>query len=77
VVFLDNLATHESTDAEKAMRKAVCWFLLLSFYSPDLNPIIMAFSKHKAHLRRIGARTFSNMFYAISEICGLYSPEEC
>ena len=38
------------------MRKAGCWFLFLPPYSPDLNPIEMAFSKLKAHLRRIGAR---------------------
>ena len=77
VVILDNLATHKNAEAEKAMRKAGCWFLFLLPYSPDLNPIEMSFSKLKAHLRRIGARTFTNMFNAISEICDLYSAEEC
>jgi transposase len=46
-------------------------------YSPNLNPIEMAFSKLKAHLRRIGARTFTDMFNALAEICDLFSPEEC
>jgi len=77
VVILDNLATHKNAEAEKAMRKAGCWFLFLPPYSPDLNPIEMAFSKLKAHLRRIGARTFTDMFNAIADICDLYSPEEC
>ena len=54
-----------------------CWFLFLPPYSPDLNPIEMAFSKLKAHLRLIGARNFTDMFNAIAEICDLYSPEEC
>ncbi|WP_217805733.1 IS630 family transposase, partial [Roseovarius sp. A-2] len=77
VVILDNLATHKNVEAEKAMRRAGCWFLFLPPYSPDLNPIEMAFSKLKAHLRRIGARTFTDMFNAIADICDLYSPEEC
>jgi transposase len=77
VVILDNLATHKNADAAKAMRKAGCWFLFLPPYSPDLNPIEMAFSKLKAHLRRIGARTFTDMFNAIVQVCDLYSPDEC
>lgn len=59
------------------MRKAGCRFLFLPPYSPDLNSIEMAFSKLKAHLRRIGARTFTDMFNALDEICDLYSPDEC
>jgi len=77
VVILDNLATHKNAAAAKAMREAGCWFLFLPPYSPDLNPIEMAFSKLKAHLRRIGARTFTEMFHALTEICDLFSPEEC
>jgi len=77
VVILDNLATHKNAAAAKAMRDAGCWFLFLPPYSPDLNPIEMAFSKLKAHLRRIGARTFADMFNALAEICDLYSPDEC
>jgi transposase len=46
-------------------------------YSPDLNPIEMAFSKLKAHLRRIGARTIDELWRAVGSICNLYSPEEC
>ena len=77
VVILDNLATHRNAQAAEAMHRAGCWFLFLPPYSPDLNPIEMAFSKLKAHLRRIGARTFTQMFDAIAEICDLYSPVEC
>ena len=44
--------------------------------SPDLNPIEMAFSKVKAHLRRIGARTFDQFIKAIGEICDLFTPDE-
>ncbi len=77
VVILDNLAIHKNLQAAKALREAGCWFLFLPPYSPDLNPIEMAFSKLKAHLRRIGARSFTDMFSALAEICDLYSPHEC
>jgi len=76
-LILDNLAPHKNATAAKAMRKAGCWFLFLPPYSADLSPIELAFSKLKAHLRRIGARTFTDMFKALSEICELYTPDEC
>ncbi len=46
-------------------------------YSPDLNPIEMAFSKLKAHLRAMKARTIEALWKAIGDICDLYSPDEC
>lgn len=58
-VVLDNLATHRNKKAETALKEHGCWFLYLTPYSPDLNPIEQAFSKLKAHLRRIGPRTSS------------------
>ncbi len=77
VVILDNLSTHKSQRAAEALRKSGCWFLFLPAYSPDLNPIEMAFSKLKAHLRRIGARTFDALFEALGDICDLFDPHEC
>ena len=77
VVILDNLAVHKNVEAAKALRERGCWFLFLPPYSPDLNPIEMAFSKLKAHLRRIGARTFDQLFNAIGEVCDLFTPDEC
>ena len=77
VVILDNLATHRNKEAAQALREHGCWFLYLPPYSPDLNPIELVFSKLKAHLRRIGARTFTDVFNAIGSICDLYEPAEC
>jgi hypothetical protein len=37
----------------------------------------MAFSKLKAHLRRIGARTFDELISALGDICDLFDPKEC
>lgn len=77
VVILDNFATHKNKEAAQALKDAGCWFLFLPPYSPDLNPIEMAFSKLKAHLRRIGARTFDTLLESIADICDLYEPQEC
>ena len=63
--------------AALALRKQGCWFLFLPPYSPDPNPIEMAFSKLTADLRRIRARTFDALFLALGDICGLFDPDEC
>ena len=43
IVVLDNLPAHKSAAAEKAIRAKDAWLLFLPPYSPDLNPIEMAF----------------------------------
>ena len=77
VVILDNLSVHRSPHAARMLKERRCWFLPLPPYSPDLNPIEMAFAKLKAHLRRIGARTFDSLLTAIGNLCDLFSPDEC
>jgi transposase len=77
VVILDNLSSHKSEKAKAALKAVGAWFLFLPPYSPDLNPIEMAFSKLKAHLRRIGARPIDELCQAVGDICDLYTPDEC
>jgi transposase len=77
VVILDNLSVHLSAKAEAVLRSRGAWMLFLPQYSPDLNPIEMAYSKLKAHLRKAAARTFDALSDAIGDICKLYQPEEC
>jgi transposase len=77
VVILDNLPSHKSEKAIAILRARGAWFLFTPPYSPDLNPIEMAFSKLKAHLRRTGARTIDALWQAIGNICDLYTPDEC
>lgn len=77
IVICDNLSVHKNAEAAQALRNHGCWFLFLPPYSPDLNPIEMAFAKLKAHLRRIGARTFDQLITAIGDICCLFTPDEC
>jgi transposase len=77
VVVLDNLNVHRSPRAAKALAERGAWFLFLPRYSPDLNPIEMAFAKLKAHLRAGAHRTIDELWRAIGSICDLYAPEEC
>jgi len=77
VVILDNLPSHKSDKASAILKQRGAWFLFLPPYSPDLNPIEMAFAKLKAHLKRIGARTIDDLWRAVGSICNLYTPDEC
>src|SRR3954466_11088578 len=51
VVIADNLSVHKSARAATALKARGAWFLFLPQYSPDLNPIEMAFAKIKALLQ--------------------------
>lgn len=77
VVILDNLAAHKSPAAEKAIRARGAWLLFLPPYSPDLNPIEMAFAKFKQHLRAKAIRTIDALWQTIGDICALFSPDKC
>ena len=77
VVIMDNLSAHKSPAAEKAIRAKGAWILFLPPYSPDLNPIEMAFAKLKAHLRARAIRTIDALWQAIGQICDLFEPAEC
>lgn len=77
VVILDNLSSHKSPKAAEALREVGAWFLFLPPYSPDLNPIEMAFSKLKALIRKAAARTYDQLWAAVGHVCDLFSDEEC
>ena len=77
VVILDNLSSHKSPNADQTLREIGAWFLFLPPYSPDLNPIEMAFSKLKALTRKANARSYDELWKAVGRICELFSDEEC
>jgi transposase len=54
---MDNLSIHKGNKGRELIEARGCQVLFLPAYSPDLSPIEEAFSKIKAILRRIGART--------------------
>ena len=51
VVIMDNLRVHKIAGVREAIEAASARLLFIPPYSPDLNPIEMAFSKVKALLR--------------------------
>jgi transposase len=57
VVMLDNLSAHKAESIRQAIEARGCTLLFLPPYSPDFTPIEQAFSKLKAILRGLGART--------------------
>jgi transposase len=77
VVIMDNLSAHKSPKAEQLIRARGAWILFLPPYSPDLNPIEMAFAKLKACPRARAVRTIDALWRAIGQICELFEPTEC
>jgi transposase len=57
MVIMENLSIHKGKKVQQFIEARGCQVLFLPAYSPDLSPIEEAFSKVKAVLRRIGART--------------------
>ena len=76
VVIMNNLSSHKSAKAEQIIAERGAWVLFLPPYSPDLNPIEMAFAKLKSHLRSRAVRTIDQLWKAIGDICKLFSPTE-
>ena len=59
IVVMDNCRVHLSLAIREAIEKARATLRYLPKYSPDLNPIEMPYSKFKAFLRKVAARTVS------------------
>ena len=71
------LNVHKSPRAAQAVAERGAWLLFLPKYSPDLNPIEMAFAKLKTLLRKAAARTLGDLWRAVGDICDLFTPDEC
>jgi len=77
IVVMDNLPAHKVSGVRDAIEGAGARLLYLPPYSPDFNPIEMAFSKLKALLRKAAARTVEDLWQAIADILDAFTPEEC
>jgi len=77
IVFMDNLAAHKVDGVREAIEAKGATVRYLPAYSPDLNPIELAFSKLKALLRKAAARTISALWKRIGEIVKAFAPDEC
>jgi transposase len=66
IVVLDNLSVHKAASSRQAIEARGCQLLFLPPYSPDFTPIEQAFSKLKAILRHLGARTTEALWEAMA-----------
>jgi transposase len=57
IVVMDNLSVHKSDHVRRTIEAAGVTPMYLPPYSPDFNPIEMAFEKLKANLRKAGERS--------------------
>jgi transposase len=67
IVVLDNLSAHKQEAARLAVEAAGARLLFRPPYSPDFNPIELAFAKIKAHLRTAAQRTPEGLLTATAE----------
>jgi transposase len=77
VVVLDNLAAHKHPEARTAIEAVGAHVRFLPPYSPDFNPIELAFAKLKAFLRAARPRTFDHVCALIASALGLFTATEC
>ena len=77
IVVLDNLSSHKVGGVRQAIEQAGATVLYLPPYSPDLNPIELAFSKLKRLLRDAAERTKDALWHTIGRLLDRFSPAEC
>jgi transposase len=77
VVVLDNLAAHKQPEVRVAIEQAGALLRFLPPYSPDFNPIELAFAKLKAFFRAARPRTFDHVCELMAAAIGLFLPDEC
>jgi transposase len=77
VVVLDNLRAHKVKGVREAIEARGARLLYLPPYSPDFNPIELAFAKLKALLRTAARRTVDTLWRAIGHALDAFSPAEC
>ena len=77
VVVMDNLPAHKVGGIREAIEQAGASLLYLPPYSPDFNPIEMAFSKLKALIRKAAARTYDELWQVVGNVCKIFTDEEC
>ena len=76
ILILDNLASHKVRGVREAIEGVGAHVLYLPPYSPDLNPIEMAFSKMRRLLRSLATRTVDALWQACGTVLQAFSPTE-
>lgn len=77
IVIMDNLSSHKVAGVKEAVEAAKASVVYLPAYSPDYNPIEMAFSKIKALLRALELRTVNAIEEFFGTVHDQFDPTEC
>jgi len=77
IVVADNFASHKVSGVREAIEKVGATLRYLPKYSPDLNPIELAYSKLKAFLRKAAQRTVRGLYRTIRAFVPQLRPREC
>ena len=77
MVICDNLGSHKVSGVAQAIAARGARLIYLPAYSPDLNPIEMAFSKLKAHMRQAAQRSFEGLHEAVVNALDSFSAAQC
>jgi transposase len=77
VVVMDNLSSHQSSRIAAAIERVGAEVRYLPPYSPDLNPIELAFSKVKKLLRDGAQRTTDTLWQLCGQMLDLFTESEC
>ena len=70
-------SSHKVSGVARAIAARGAHLLFLPAYSPDLNPIEMAFSKLKAYMRKVAQRDFKGLMKATADALDTFSAEHC
>ena len=77
LVVMDNLASHKRAGVRESIEAAGARLLYLPPYSPDLNPIELAFSKLKSLLRTSAERTVDALWSRIGQLLDHFPAQQC
>ena len=77
VVILDNLGSHKGAEVRRLIQDRGAELRFLPPYSPDLNPIELAFAKLKAQLRKAAERSVEDLWRRIGTLLHSFTPQEC
>lgn len=77
IVVMHNLPAHKRAQIRIAIEATGAQLMYLPPYSPDFNPIEMAFANLKAALRKAAARSLEALWTAIAQALTTFTPQEC
>jgi len=77
VVIMDNLSSHKRAPVREMIEANGARLIFLPPYSPDFDPIEMAFPKLKALLHKAAERAVDGLWTAIGRFVDVFTLQEC